>query len=200
VVWVGYDDNSSTQLTGARGALPLWARFTAAVRPAAGFPDFPMPAGMVRVTVDPVTGQLATPYCPNQVTDLFPEWKAPTVPCERHSPGYNGDALADVTLSQPPIDPAATEEPGSTVTPDGLEIVRPVGAAATTTPGGGSIVIRPTSRPRPDAPAGATGGPAGMEPSAGVVPVGSGPVGAKAAPATPPPAEPAPEPEETPPG
>jgi len=197
VVWVGYDDNSSTRLTGARGALPLWARFTAAVRPAAGYPDFPMPAGMVRVTVDPVTGQLATPYCPTQVTDLFPEWKAPTVPCERHSPGYNGDALADVTLGQPPIDPAATEEPGTTVTADGLEIDRPVGAADTTSPGGGSIVIRP-SRPRPNAPAGATGAPAGMEPAVGVVPAGSGPIGGKAAPA--PPAEPTAEPEETPPG
>ena len=198
VVWVGYDDNSPSQLTGARGALPLWARFTAALRPAAGYADFPMPAGMVRVTVDPVTGQLATPYCPTQVTDLFPEWKAPAVPCERHTPGYNGDALADVTLGQPPADPAATEEPGATVTADGLEIVPPVGAADTTTPGGGSIVIRP-SRPRPNAPAGATARPAGMEPSAGVVPVGSEPIGAKAAPPPPPP-EPAATPEETPPG
>ncbi|MES1245365.1 MAG: PBP1A family penicillin-binding protein, partial [Acidobacteriota bacterium] len=28
VVWVGYDDNSSTRLSGARAALPLWVRFT----------------------------------------------------------------------------------------------------------------------------------------------------------------------------
>jgi hypothetical protein len=85
------------------------------------------------------------------------------------------------------------------VTQDGLEIVQPgslVGTAATTTPGGGSIVIRP-SRRRQDAPAGATAGPAGMEPAAGVVPVGSGPIGGTAAP--PPPAEPAAETEGTPP-
>jgi penicillin-binding protein 1B len=155
VVWVGYDDNSPSRLTGARGALPIWARFTAAVRPAGGYADFPMPAGMVRATVDPVTGQLATPYCPTQVTDLFPEWKAPTVPCERHTPGYQGDAVADVTLGQPPADPSAEEEPGTTLsssvmTQDGLEIERPaspVGAASTTTPGGGSIIIRPSSAP-----------------------------------------------------
>jgi len=150
VVWVGYDDNSATRLTGARGALPIWARFTAAVHPAGGYADFPMPAGMVRATVDPVTGQLATPNCPLQVTDLFPEWKAPTVPCERHTPGYQGEVLADVTLGAPPVDPAAAEESTTTVTPDGLEIVRPavpVAAASTTTSGGGVIMIRPSSAP-----------------------------------------------------
>jgi len=151
VVWVGYDDNSPTRLTGARGALPIWARFTAAARPAGGYADFPMPAGMVRATVDPETGQLATPYCPVQVTDLFPEWKAPTVPCERHTPGYQGAALADLTLGSPPSDLAAAEETDTGALSDGLETVRPavplVAAASTTTPGGGVIMIRPSSAP-----------------------------------------------------
>jgi membrane carboxypeptidase/penicillin-binding protein len=156
VVWVGYDDNSPSHLTGARGALPIWARFATAVRPAQGYADFPMPAGMVRATVDPETGQLATQWCPARVTDLFPEWKAPTVPCERHTPSYQGDALAAMTLGAPPADPAAEEEePGTTlssttITPDGLAIEQPaspVGAASTTTPGGGAIMIRPSSAP-----------------------------------------------------
>jgi penicillin-binding protein 1B len=178
VVWVGYDNNSPSRLTGARGALPIWARFIAAVRPAQGYADFPMPAGMVKATVDPETGQLATQFCPARVTDLFPEWKAPMVPCERHTPGYQGDAVAAMTLGQPPTDPAAEEEePGTTlsstvITPDGLTIEQPaspVGAASTTTPGGGAIMIRPSSAP----------------------------IGKIAPP--PPPPEPAPEPDETPP-
>ncbi|MFY9821181.1 MAG: PBP1A family penicillin-binding protein [Thermoanaerobaculia bacterium] len=135
VVWVGYDDNSPSRLTGARGALPIWARFIAAVRPAGGYADFPMPAGMVRATVDPETGQLATPSCPTQVTDLFPEWKAPTVPCERHSPGYQG-AVADFTLA-PSISDPGEDEPGTSA----------VAAVTTTTPGGGEIMIRPSSAP-----------------------------------------------------
>jgi len=196
VVWVGYDDNSPSRLTGARGALPIWARFIAAVRPSAGYADFPMPAGMVRATVDPVTGQLATPYCPTQVTDLFPEWKAPTVPCERHTPGYQGDAMADVTLGSLPGNPASEEEPGTNVsstviTPDGLEIAppaSPVGAASTTTPGGGAIMIRPSS-----APIGRTSPPPPP-------PSPSQPVQLVPAQALPEPApEPAPESEETPP-
>ena len=155
VVWVGYDDNSPSRLTGARGALPIWARFTAAVRPARGYADFPMPAGMVKATVDPETGQLATQYCLARVTDLFPEWKAPTVPCELHTPGYQGDAVAAITLGQPPTDLATEEEPGTvlsttTITPDGLAIEQPpvpVAAASTTTAGGGAIIIRPSSAP-----------------------------------------------------
>ncbi len=197
VVWVGYDDNSPSRLTGARGALPIWARFTAAARPAKGYADFSMPAGMVRATVDPLTGQLATQYCPTQVTDLFPEWKAPTVPCERHTPGYQGDVTADMTLGPLPANPAFEEEPGTTVsstvvTPDGLEIVRtggPVGAASTTTPGGGAIVIRPSSAPigrrAPPSPEPVT------VPAVQVPPV--------TVPAVPVPAQSAAEPEETPP-
>src|SRR6185312_4095162 len=73
------------------------------------------------------TGQLATQYCLARVTDLFPEWKAPTVPCELHTPGYQGDAVAAITLGQPPADPVA--------------------AASTTTAGGGAIIIRPSSAP-----------------------------------------------------
>ncbi len=210
VVWVGYDDNTSTQLSGARAALPLWARFTAAVAPAGGYRDFPVPAGIVRLTVDPVTGQLATPYCPNQVTEIFPEWQAPMEPCQQHSPGATADTMADLSLGQPFLDPqtgqpleaGATEEPRALlVTRDGIEIMQ-------TSPESGqdsSIVIRPAAHPQaPAPPAGATGGEAGMQPAAGVVPPGSGPIGATKPPAPPPaetPAEPATDssPQETPP-
>jgi penicillin-binding protein 1B len=105
VVWVGYDDNSRTRLSGARAALPIWSRFTAAVRPPGGYSDFVPPPGIVRATIDPVTGQLATPYCPNQLEDVFPEWQVPGEACRRHMPGYH-DQWADATMSQVPIDPA----------------------------------------------------------------------------------------------
>jgi membrane peptidoglycan carboxypeptidase len=210
VVWVGYDDNKSTQLSGARAALPLWARFTAAVRPAGGYRDFPVPAGMVRLTVDPVTGQLATPYCPNQVTEIFPEWQAPAEPCQQHSPGYTGDVLADVNLGQPlldpetgqPLEPGDTEEPRLLLTTqDGVEIMQTGGESGEPD---SSIVIRPARQRAPAPPAGATGTEAGMQPAVGVVPPGSGPIGATKPPVPTPtpaetPAEPAAQGEETPP-
>jgi penicillin-binding protein 1B len=146
VVWVGYDDNSRTQLSGARAALPIWSRFTAAVRPAGGYRDFPVPTGIVRVTVDPTTGQIATPYCPTRAIEAFAEWQAPAEPCHRHTPGQ---VWADATLGQDqlqydpvtgqPLDPYAAYVPGE---PTSIEI---------TPAGGGSFgdAEDPNAAPEP---------------------------------------------------
>ena len=212
VVWVGYDDNSPSSLSGARAALPIWSRFTAAVRPPGGYRDFTPPAGMVKVMVDPTTGQLATEYCPYRVTEIFPEWQAPTEPCLRHSPGFAGEALADLSLGQQLVDPvtgqridsAATEEPHYAITDDGLEIADPGGdgtivigqaktfpphpvnippGGATMTSDDGAIQIRPRGRPHPPSAADA-------KPEPGVVPTNGKPIGEETPEETPPPPPP----------
>jgi penicillin-binding protein 1B len=85
VVWVGYDDNASTRLSGARAALPIWARFAAKVAPRSGFATFPQPPGLTTALIDPGTGLLATEYCPTPITEVFREGEAPTEVCNRHS-------------------------------------------------------------------------------------------------------------------
>jgi len=105
VVWVGYDDNGKTQLSGARAALPIWSRFMAAVRPVEGYPAFVQPEGMQTVSIDPLTGQLATPNCPYQVTETLPDSQVPTETCQRHQPG-GAETWANVNLNGMPIDPA----------------------------------------------------------------------------------------------
>ena len=162
-----------------------------------GTPTSRAPPGMVKATIDPTTGQLATPLCPYRVTDLFPQWSAPTEPCERHSPGAT--QTADIALGQPlidpdtgqRIDPAAAEEPRYAITDDGLLISNPGGdqpitispaaqpgqpgqpgqpaAGAPAAPGDaeGAIVIRP-ARARAEA---------GEGPKAPASLVPSGPVG-----------------------
>jgi len=84
LVWVGYDDNATTRLSGARAALPIWSRFTRAVRPAGGYPDFPVPDGVLRALIDPETGQLARTRCPRIVTELFLRDSLPATLCPRH--------------------------------------------------------------------------------------------------------------------
>ena len=71
LVWVGYDDNSTTHLSGARAALPIWSRFTYAVRPPGGYSDFERPPGVVTTLIDPATGGLATDRCLDPVEEVF---------------------------------------------------------------------------------------------------------------------------------
>ncbi len=106
VVWVGYDDNSRTRLSGAKAALPIWSRFTAAVRPTGGYLPFTPPKGIVTLAVDPATGQLATEFCPHRVSEIFPEWQAPSEPCVRHRPNAGQYAALGV---EPEIDPVTGE-------------------------------------------------------------------------------------------
>ncbi len=84
LVWVGYDENARTRLSGARAALPLWARVTVAVRPARGFEPFVPPPGIRTATVDPASGQLATNQCPTWQTEVFLEGTVPGEVCALH--------------------------------------------------------------------------------------------------------------------
>lgn len=84
LVWVGYDDNSKTRLSGARAALPIWTRFTAKVRPREGFAPFVEPEGIVRAWICSETGQLATTRCPHVQAELFLRDFPPGETCAVH--------------------------------------------------------------------------------------------------------------------
>ncbi len=84
VVWVGYDDNSTTRMSGARAALPIWTRFTVKVRPPGGYADFPVPPGVTTAVIDPETGELATDECPTTITETFLVGDVPQEACHLH--------------------------------------------------------------------------------------------------------------------
>ena len=86
-VWVGFDDGSTLNLSGAQAALPIWVDFFhKAVPHVAG--DFAVPSGIVFRMIDPQTTQLATSSCPQAREEVFIEGTEPTVFCELHSPGF----------------------------------------------------------------------------------------------------------------
>jgi penicillin-binding protein 1B len=102
IVWVGYDDARSTDLSGASAAVPLWSRFTVAVAPRGGYSDFAPPPGMVEVTIDPANGLLAGLGCPTRVRERLPYAQVPTTVCRQHEPG--GELMAAGGPAQPLAD------------------------------------------------------------------------------------------------
>jgi penicillin-binding protein 1B len=94
VVWVGFDDNTPINLSGAKAALPIWVEFMKGAQAGSRGQRFaPPPANIVSVEVDRDTGLLATPNCPKTISESFVAGTEPQEYCSWHS-GYGG--------SQPP--------------------------------------------------------------------------------------------------
>ena len=87
VVWVGFDDNRDLGLAGGQTAAPIWAEF---MKRAVALPkyrdtqNFDPPPGIVEQSVDPQTGQLATPSCPQIMTEYFISGTEPNQYCQLH--------------------------------------------------------------------------------------------------------------------
>jgi penicillin-binding protein 1B len=88
MVWVGYDDNRETRLSGSRAALPIWGRFTWQVRPAGGYANFIRPSGIETATIDPLSGMRATLSCPDTQREVFLQNDAPAQHCFLHGRGW----------------------------------------------------------------------------------------------------------------
>ncbi len=73
VVWVGFDDGSQLGLTGANSALPIWTDFmqVALSQHPEWQGDWPMPAGIEQIAINPKTGAPATPEDPDKRIELF---------------------------------------------------------------------------------------------------------------------------------
>ena len=88
VVWVGFDDNEELGLTGAESALPAWLEFVKGavdLRPELGGEQFERPAGINFVEIDPETGMLASPACPQRERVAVTSSLAPNFECHTHS-------------------------------------------------------------------------------------------------------------------
>ena len=104
VVWVGFDDNTQLNLTGAQAALPIWQEFvqqTVALRPELGGIRFTQPDGITTVEIDTDTGLIATPDCPHRERIAVTPALAPTGACFIHQTPLNLAALNDPTSNAP---------------------------------------------------------------------------------------------------
>jgi penicillin-binding protein 1B len=105
-VWIGFDDNKQLGLTGAEAALPAWTEFVKAAveqRPELGGEKFDRPAGITTLEVDPETGMVATPACPQRervaVTGTF----VTTAECYKHTQMFEVIAADGAENIEPPV-------------------------------------------------------------------------------------------------
>ncbi|MGH9592194.1 MAG: penicillin-binding transpeptidase domain-containing protein, partial [Bryobacteraceae bacterium] len=146
VVWVGFDDNRDLGLAGGVTAAPIWAEF---MKRAVSLPayqntqEFVAPAGIVRVTIDPDTLELATPNCPVTREEVFIAGTEPTQFCERHGGGAGGESFGSGWLSK--IFGGKQPEPPPPPAPSGNAPGSPAGVSPA---------------PKPITPGAATGAPA----------------------------------------
>ncbi len=84
VVWVGLDDNTPIGLGGSQAALPIWSAFMSRALAARADQSFSVPDGIVFANVDPLSGQLATPFCPRHISEAFLEGTDPWQVCYLH--------------------------------------------------------------------------------------------------------------------
>lgn len=84
VVWVGYDDNQPVGLGGSQAALPIWTSFMRRALAGSADQPFAVPDGIMFVEIDPLSGQLATPFCPRVVAEAFLEGTEPWEYCHLH--------------------------------------------------------------------------------------------------------------------
>jgi 1A family penicillin-binding protein len=84
-VWVGNTDNKPMiQSFGSTAAAPIWNDFMMAALKDVPVTPFVEPPGLEKVEVCPISGKLATPFCPSKRTEIFIQGTAPKEPCDVH--------------------------------------------------------------------------------------------------------------------
>ncbi|HKB70421.1 MAG TPA: PBP1A family penicillin-binding protein [Thermoanaerobaculia bacterium] len=100
-VWVGFDDNRGLNLSGSQAAVPIFADFIKGVPSNLLSETFPAPADIVTAEIDPETGMLVTPFCPQTMTEVFLSGTAPVRYCTVHAPMPE----ASIAPGEPPGSP-----------------------------------------------------------------------------------------------
>ena len=135
IVWVGYDDYSDIHLSGAVLALPIWTEFMKRAVDLSNYSDvkpFAPPQGVVQLTLDKGTNQIATPACPDDYTTAFIDGTQPTQTCEQTAHGNVFQRIFGIEPKPTPT-PAASNTGGGTPVPQPAQpaAVPQTGAQAT---------------------------------------------------------------------
>jgi len=114
IVWVGYDDYSDIHLSGASIAAPIWAEFMKRAIAQPNYSDvkpFSAPPGVVQLSIDKATGQIATPTCPDDYMMSFIEGTQPTETCEQGTADHRNVFQKIFGMEPKPVPPPVVSNP-----------------------------------------------------------------------------------------
>jgi penicillin-binding protein 1B len=85
LVWLGFDDGHSVRLAGGDACVPIWTVNMNRVGGLIPDVDWKRPEDVVERQIDPQSGMLATPYCPQTKNEVFVAGTEPTSVCPLHA-------------------------------------------------------------------------------------------------------------------
>jgi 1A family penicillin-binding protein len=85
-VWTGHDKPTpmGRGFTGGAICAPIWERFMRSALAEKPVIDFPKPDSVLSVLIDPATGYLAAPDCPEKIEEVYLSGTQPSVYCPDH--------------------------------------------------------------------------------------------------------------------
>ncbi|HEY2324936.1 MAG TPA: PBP1A family penicillin-binding protein [Thermoanaerobaculia bacterium] len=85
LVWVGFDDNHSIRLAGGEACVPIWTQHMNRIAGLVPDVDWKRPEDVVDREIDPQSGMLATPFCPQTRSEIFVSGTEPASVCPLHA-------------------------------------------------------------------------------------------------------------------
>jgi penicillin-binding protein 1B len=85
LVWVGFDDGKSVRLAGGEACLPIWTRHMNRIDGLVADVDWRRPEDVGEREIDPASGALATPWCPDTRSEVFVAGTEPDSMCPIHA-------------------------------------------------------------------------------------------------------------------
>jgi len=85
LVWIGFDDGHSVRLAGGDACVPIWTAHMNRIVGMVPDVDWKRPDDVISREIDPESGFLATPYCPQTHAEIFVAGTEPTQLCPLHA-------------------------------------------------------------------------------------------------------------------
>jgi penicillin-binding protein 1B len=113
LVWVGFDDNRNSRLSGSEAAVPIWTSYMNRVIGTVPDADFRRPDDVIEREIDPASGMLASAWCPSARVEEFVQGTEPTQVCPIHyysDPGRSRPGWGEIVGGREETSPVARAE------------------------------------------------------------------------------------------